>query len=677
MHLIPYIEGFYNRQRLHQTLATVAQRSLNSREVTRNFVSVFFRATSVSAARQHPLGCLLFSASAAWALAPRDHWIGWDAAHRRKLLPLVLRHDRFLIFPWIDVPNLASHVLALATKQIGDDWVEVYGYRPVLIETFVDPSRFAGTRYRAANWHGVGHTEGRGRWGTTQDHPPTPKKIFLYPLQPDWRQCLTEGHRATEVTARYRNDVRASRTRFVGEGFVAWWKQVVHLLHDVAAQYDTQWRVRKRVIDSLMLMLLIFRLVSSQNSQSYGTTIDDLWDSCDKLALSLPQPHSIAPASFCVARRKLDEAMFKSVNRTILDAYAPHDSTDTWWGHRVFAVDGSKLTLPRAWLACGYSLPSDNAHYPQGLLSCLYHLTSHVPWDFDLVAHGNERRCALQHLTVLKPNDVVVYDRGYFSYVLLHQHVHTGIHAIFRLQDSGVKAIQEFFASPDTATTVTLFPAARTQRDLQATAPTLDIIPLRLRLLKYEIAGNIFCLGTTLVDPQQRYPLQAFRDLYHARWGIEELYKVSKRLFLIEEFHAKTERGVKQELFAHFVLITLNRLFANRADHALNPEDHSAEPMPPPGSSPAGAGTGAAMRTLKTNFKHCLHVCARSLEDLLVLHGRMQTVVQRTFDSIVSQYQRVRPGRSYPRTSMKPESKWHPPKKNRPPKTPTASMASI
>ncbi len=630
----------------------------------------------VSAVRPHPLGCLLFSASAAWALAPRDHWIGWDTTHRRKLLPLVLRNDRFLIFPWIAVPNLASHVLALATKQIGDDWVEVYGYRPMLIETFVDPSRFAGTCYRAANWHFVGHTEGRGRLGSTPDRPPTKKEILLYPLQADWRQCLTGGHRATEVKARSRHDVRASRTRSVGEGFVTLWKQVVHILHEVATQYDAQWRVRKRVIDSLMLMLLIFRLVSSKHSQSYGTTIDDLWDSCDKLEFSLPQPHSIAPASFCVARRKLDEALFKDVNRKILEAYAAEASHDTWLGHRVFAVDGSKLTLPRALLACGYSRPSDNAHYPQGLLSCLYHLKSQLPWDFDLVAHGNERRCARQHLTVLKPNDVVVYDRGYFSYALLHQHVHTGIHAIFRLQDSGFKEIQEFFASSDTDITVTLFPAARTQRDLRTTAPTLDIIPLRLRLLKYEKAGTRFCLGTTLLDPQQQYPLQEFMELYHARWGIEELYKVSKRLFLIEEFHAKTERGVKQELFAQFVLITLNRLFANRADRELNPQDPVLEPLTTPGSSTAGAGTGA-MRTLKTNFKHCLHVCARSLEDLLWLHGRIQIVVQRTFDSIVSQHQRVRPGRSYPRTSMKPESKWHPPKKNRQPKHPTASMASI
>ncbi len=108
----------------------------------------------------------------------------------------------------------------------------------MLLETFVDPSRFAGTCYRAANWHCVGHTEGRGRWDATPDRPPTSQEIFLYSLQANWRQCLTEGHRATEVKARYRNDVQASRTRSVGEGFVTLWNQVVHILHEVAAQYD-------------------------------------------------------------------------------------------------------------------------------------------------------------------------------------------------------------------------------------------------------------------------------------------------------------------------------------------------------------------------------------------------------------------------------------------------------
>src|SRR5438477_651916 len=423
----------------------------------------------VSQPRQQRLGCLLFSASAAWALAPRDHWIGWDDKHRKKLLHLVLSNDRFLIFPWVQVPNLASHALSLATQQIGDDWVRAFGYRPV-------------------------------------------------------------------------------------------------------------------VIDTLMLMLLIFRLVCSKNTQSYGTTIDDLWDNCQKLNLALPQKNSIAPSSFCAARQKLDEAVFKCANQKILAAYAPDASHYGWLGHRLFAVDGSKINLPRELLACGYSTPTTNAHYPQGLLSCLYQLKSQLPFDFDLTSHANERLSAMRHLQVLQTDDVVVYDRGYFSYVLLHRHAQTGIHAIFRLEENSYNEIKTFFASAETDTQITLLPSPQRQTEIRSEFPDLHIVPLKLRLLKYKIADTLFCLGTTVLDV--RYPLQEFIDVYHGRWSIEELYKVSKRIFIIEDFHGKTERGVKQELFAHFVLITLNRLFANRADIELNPGPASTS-QPPDHASPA------------------------------------------------------------------------------------------
>jgi hypothetical protein len=75
----------------------------------------------VSEAKQQKLGCLLFSASAAWALESRDKWIGWEKKHRKKLLHLIISNDRFLIFPWVQVRNLASHALSLATRQVGDD----------------------------------------------------------------------------------------------------------------------------------------------------------------------------------------------------------------------------------------------------------------------------------------------------------------------------------------------------------------------------------------------------------------------------------------------------------------------------------------------------------------------------------------------------------------------------
>jgi len=606
----------------------------------------------VSEPGQHRLGCLLFSASAAWALAPRDRWIGWDSEHRKKLLHLVLSNDRFLIFPWVHVPHLASHALSLAARQIADDWVQAFGYRPVLIETFVDPTHFAGTCYRAANWQFLGLSQGRGRLAPDHQCHTSKKEIFVYPLQSDWQQQLTDTPRAVELKKRYRNDLEASQTRSIDEAFVSLWEKVAHIFQDVAADYDRQWRLRKRVIDTLMLMLLIFRLVCSKNTQSYGTTIDDLWDNCQKLNLALPQKNSIAPSSFCAARQKLDEAVFKCANQKILAAYAPDASHYCWLGHRLFAVDGSKINLPRELLACGYSTPTTNAHYPQGLLSCLYQLKSQLPFDFDLTSHANERLSAMRHLQVLQTDDVVVYDRGYFSYVLLHRHAQTGIHAIFRLEENSYNEIKTFFASPETDMQITLLPSPQRQAEIRSEFPDLHIVPLKLRLLKYKIADTLFCLGTTVLDV--RYPLQEFIDVYHGRWSIEELYKVSKRIFIIEDFHGKTERGVKQEIFAHFVLITLNRLFANRADIELNPGPASNSQNPNPASP-----------VHQTNFKNCIHVLERGIEELLLLHERIRGVVQRIFASILARHQRVRPNRSFIRRSMRPETKWHPSKEKR------------
>jgi hypothetical protein len=108
------------------------------------------------------LGCLQFSASA-WALSSRDEWIGWNAATRKQHLQLIVNNSRFLILPWVQVKNLASKALAMAIKQIQEDWLHEYCYAPVLLETFVDTSQFVGTSYKAANWIYLGETRGRGR----------------------------------------------------------------------------------------------------------------------------------------------------------------------------------------------------------------------------------------------------------------------------------------------------------------------------------------------------------------------------------------------------------------------------------------------------------------------------------------------------------------------------------
>ena len=135
------------------------------------------------------LGCLLFAASA-WAVAVRDAWIGWSVPVRAQRLNWVVNNSRFLIFPWVRIANLASRALGLAARRLGPDWQRRYGYRPVLLETFVDPERYRGTCYQAANWIRLGETAGRGRMDRHKRYGSTRKIIYLYPLRADFRSLL-------------------------------------------------------------------------------------------------------------------------------------------------------------------------------------------------------------------------------------------------------------------------------------------------------------------------------------------------------------------------------------------------------------------------------------------------------------------------------------------------------
>ena len=135
------------------------------------------------------VGVLGFGA-AAWKTGPRDQWIGWNAEQRQRNLALIINNARFLIPPWIRVKGLASKLLAIAARRLAADWAGRYGYRPVLLETFVEAERFAGTCYRAANWTCVGHTQGRGKLGDHRLGQVPIKTVWVYPLARDFREQL-------------------------------------------------------------------------------------------------------------------------------------------------------------------------------------------------------------------------------------------------------------------------------------------------------------------------------------------------------------------------------------------------------------------------------------------------------------------------------------------------------
>ena len=587
------------------------------------------------------LGGLLF-AFAVNTLECRDQWIGWNGKQREKHLPLVINNTRFLIFPWVRVNNLASKALSLVKNRVAKDWLTHHGLHPVLMETFVDTGRFTGTSYKAANWSHIGQSAGRKRSANRTEK--NPKAVFVHPLYEDYRTILTQNRIWLKPTKRRARNTAAAEPPVLTEHdpFVGLWQRVIVLLSSVAGEFDAQWRQRRRAIDSLLLMLFIFRLVFSKNQQGYGTTTVELWAQCQSMGVPLPQPKPVAASAFCNARKKLDAAIFKTLNRRIIGTYEQTLEPYNWLGRRLFAVDGMKINLPRPLRHADYAMPSATSRYPQGMVSCLYQLKSQIPYDFELTPDMSERRLAQAHLKTLRPRDVVVYDRGYFSYAMLYAHQKQGVDVVFRLARRAGKVIDTFMDSSRTDAVVTIEVASTRRKEIREKHPDIEFLPLALRLIKYVIDGTTYTLGTTLLNSDV-YRKEIFPDLYHARWGIEELYKISKHLVGVDDFHAHTERGVKQELFAHFVLLTLNRILANHTEAGLN----------------ANRKPQTKARHFQVNIKNALVTMARHPEHLFL---RQTHLACEMLNTMIAAFgfcrQKTRPGRKYPRVSMKPVGKW-------------------
>ena len=140
-------------------------------------------------ARDRVLACFAWS-SAPRHLAPRDRFIGWSPEARRRNLHLLAYNTRYLIPPWVHVPHLASHLLGRMARLLSADWKRLYGHPIYYLESFVDPARFRGTCYRAANWVFLGPTTGRGHNARTKRATQPKKEVLGYPLSPRFRELL-------------------------------------------------------------------------------------------------------------------------------------------------------------------------------------------------------------------------------------------------------------------------------------------------------------------------------------------------------------------------------------------------------------------------------------------------------------------------------------------------------
>jgi hypothetical protein len=141
-------------------------------------------------AHGRPVACLAWS-SAPRHLGSRDRFIGWSQQARKRNIRFIAYNTRFLILPWIRVPHLASHILSRVTATLSHDWQRMYGHPIWFAETFIDPERFRGTCYRAANWILLGRTTGRGKDDLTHRQNRSIKEVFGLPLTRRFRELLS------------------------------------------------------------------------------------------------------------------------------------------------------------------------------------------------------------------------------------------------------------------------------------------------------------------------------------------------------------------------------------------------------------------------------------------------------------------------------------------------------
>jgi hypothetical protein len=162
------------------------------------------------------------------------------------------------------------------------------------------------------------------------------------------------------------------------------------------------------------------------------------------------------------------------------------NSLPLWRGHHVFGVDGSKVNVPRALVNAGYKAPNKHQYYPQGLMSILYHLGSGLIYDGILSAEKGERRCLLAHMDRLSSGNVLVLDRGYFSYLISIKAMEKGIHLICRMQSCTVnKRVQAFWNSDEEDEVITYEPSIAVTYESKKYGYTIEPNPIELRLIKY------------------------------------------------------------------------------------------------------------------------------------------------------------------------------------------------
>jgi len=383
----------------------------------------------------------------------------------------------------------------------------------------------------------------------------------------------------------------------------------------------------------LLVTLLLF-MAADAGRRGYSLMLDAFWEEAGRSGIALTQDEPISAAAFCKARRKLKPALLASllamVGRVIAEK---HPDRILWNGRRIFAVDGMRHNLQRSSeLSERFGVPH-GGHCPQMLVSTLYDVIGRFPIAATVAAGAScERQELLRLLAHLQRGDVLVLDRGYPSFEVLHALQEAGIDFVIRVPKSGsFEAIQAVRDSDGNDYVMCIPPGVTAAR---AGAPMLQV-----RCVQIDVgADDPWMLFTSLRRSQAT--LSQLQSLYHLRWEIEEFFKLLKcDAFSLRQLHAKSALGVEQELFAQLTVAAMSNLMMANAVAEHSPENPNLPLSPKAGILEIANGV---VRLLLCDDP----------EQRLQHHAELLRRLAR-------RRLKRRPGRSSPRRSYKPGARWN------------------
>lgn len=378
--------------------------------------------------------------------------------------------------------------------------------------------------------------------------------------------------------------------------------------------------------------MILLNLVKDGNRKGYEITMNQFWSDASRFNIKLNSPQHPTKGAFSQAREKVKSDVVKDLLISVVNEFDKKYGLDNLWhGMKVFAIDGTKYTLPSSDALikkfgkqkCGVEKYS---HYPLATVSVLFNVRTKIAYNLTInKANCSEREELKELCKSLNNSDLVIADRGYPGYKVFYYLLKKEINFLVRVCESHTFKEIENFAKQDLKDEEIEIQDCRKKEE-----------KLKLRVIKAVLpTGEKRIFITNLLD-KKKYSYEELVNLYYERWEIEEHYKMNKELFKVENFHSKSENGILQEIYAQLILSNLTRYIINDAEY--NKKDSKDEP----------------------SFKNAVCVVERYLNEVLLCDN--EASILNLYEKMLKEIRSVRykkiKGRKYKRISFKPISKW-------------------